>query len=155
MVILLDIDGVLVSAAPWRKVELLPDGFVKFDETASRNLATLIAKTSATIVLSTTHRVSYTNEQWVSILRTRGIFVESVSKINEARNLVEIRSRHIEVSEWVNKNGPSTDFIIIDDDTSLNQLPDNIKKRWVATAPLVGFNHKALATCLELMNVEE
>lgn len=47
VVILLDIDGVLVNTAPWQKVEILPDGFMKFDEVASRNLDTLLRRTAA------------------------------------------------------------------------------------------------------------
>ena len=42
MFVLLDIDGVLVTTPPWKSVELLSDGFMKFNETAVKNLNLLV-----------------------------------------------------------------------------------------------------------------
>ncbi|HEX8428070.1 HAD domain-containing protein [Hymenobacter sp.] len=83
MTILLDIDGVLVTTPMWRKVELHEDGFMMFNERAAKNLAHIINQTKSSITLTTTHRVTYSIEQWKILLQTRGIFPSYISKINE------------------------------------------------------------------------
>jgi hypothetical protein len=59
MTILLDIDGVLFTTPIWQQVEILKDGFMKFNENATDNLALLYHKTKANIVLTSTHRIKY------------------------------------------------------------------------------------------------
>jgi HAD domain in Swiss Army Knife RNA repair proteins len=59
MTILLDIDGVLVTTPSWRTTEILSDGFMKFNEAAVTNLRRLITETNADIILTTTHRITY------------------------------------------------------------------------------------------------
>lgn len=147
--ILLDIDGVLVNTAPWRKVEILPDGFMKFDEVASRNLDTLLRRTNARIILTTTHRIRYTNEQWEKLFKARGFVTNGVSKINDVDTIEQMATREKEILEWVKNAGETESYIIIDDDSALHGLPEHVKQRWVVTAPLKGFDNVALADALK------
>ncbi|RSK36330.1 HAD domain-containing protein [Hymenobacter metallilatus] len=83
MKILLDIDGVLVTTPIWRKAEVLADGFLKFDENASKNLADIISATNSSIVLTTTHRINFSLEQWYLLFEARGVVASNIVKINE------------------------------------------------------------------------
>src|SRR5687767_10967161 len=101
MTILLDIDGVLVTTPSWRSAEQLPDGFLKFNEKATKNLARIISETKASIVLTSTHRINYSIEEWKELLGSRGIYPSSLTKLNEKVALNEMDDRATEIREWV------------------------------------------------------
>lgn len=132
MKILLDFAGVMVTTPTWRPVEQLDNGFMRFNSTCSQNLAEILEKTQADIVLTTTHRIHYDNETWRELLHNRGITTNQVSKVNDAAKFTELGNRCEEVLEWV-ANHPNENFVIIDDDKLLRGLPDQLKAKWVAT----------------------
>ncbi len=151
MTILLDIDGVLVTTHAWRKVETMPDGFMKFDEEAANNLAALLKETNASIVLTTTHRISRSEEKWIALFKERGFVFKNLTKVNAATRIEQLEERYKEVKEWVETVGQNENYVIIDDDTSLHALPENIKSRWVATKPLIGFDKAAYQMALNIL----
>jgi hypothetical protein len=151
MRILLDIDGVLVTIPSWRTVELHTDGFMKFNERAAKNLARIVDQTKASIVLTTTHRINYSIDEWQTLLQTRGIYSAEILKINDAKDLSSMLSRAIEIQEWINKQNGSTDFVIIDDDLSINDLPASVKERLVLTKPMIGLDDEATNKVLEIL----
>jgi hypothetical protein len=132
MKVLLDFDGVMVTTPVWRPVEQLNDGFMRFNDTCAQNLAEILEKTQADIVLTTTHRIHYDDETWCALLRNRGITTNQVTKINGAAKFNELGNRCEEVLEWI-ANHPKENFVIIDDDKSLRELPDKLKAKWVET----------------------
>jgi hypothetical protein len=129
MIILLDIDGVLVTEPSWRKVENGPDGFMLFNKQSAENLAFILAETNAHVVLTTTHRISFDVEKWVEIFASRGINISTISKINNKRSLAEMQDRGTEIKAWVDENAHQQNYVIIDDDPSINNLPDSIKDK--------------------------
>ncbi len=143
MIILLDIDGVLVTTPAWRQVDLLPDGFMKFDDTAVENLAILLKETKASVVLTTTHRVNFTIAKWKELFKTRGLIIQEIAKLNDKTELSHLQGRGTEIKEWFAIEGKGKNFVIIDDDQSINELSEFIKNRWVQTKPLIGFNEEA------------
>jgi len=151
MIILLDIDGVLVTAPPWKSVELLADGFMKFNETATKNLNLLCQNRTIEIVLTSTHRISYTENVWKEIFALRGLHFDEISKVNDASTIENLTTRAIEVENWVAEYKPSAPYIILDDDISLHGLPQNIKQRWVCTKFLLGFDETVLKQALNLL----
>ncbi len=151
MIILLDIDGVLVTTPSWKPAELLADGFLKFNEKAASNLARIIAETNASVVLTTTHRISYPVEKWKELLQTRGINPASISKINEVTALCDMADRAIEIQEWVNKQVSGERFVIVDDDLSINGLPPSIKEKCVLTSPMIGLDEAAATKALDVL----
>jgi len=151
MIILLDIDGVLVTTPAWQQVELLPDGFMKFNERAVECLLTLFKATNASIVLSTTHRISFDIPTWQSIFKARGLPFEVISKLNDKTHISQLRSRGAEIEEWVNRVGHTENYVIIDDDRSVAALPQSITSRWVATSPLIGFDKYGLTKALQIL----
>ena len=151
MTILLDIDGALVTTPSWQKPELLPDGFSAFNEKATANLSALIQKTNASIVLTTSHRISYTPEEWKSIFKIRGIETNAITKINDRSSVSIMPTRLIEIEEWVAKYGNEDAYVIIDDDPSLQDLPAAVKNKWVVIKPMLGLDDEALATALHMI----
>jgi hypothetical protein len=151
MKILLDIDGVLVTTPSWRTVEQHEDGFMKFNETATRNLTALIMQTNAEIVLATTHRISYDVDKWIQIFKGREIPVTRLTKINEVNSIQEMKDRGSEIQEWVNHFGEGEQYIILDDDLSISKLPKRITDRWVKMKSLLGFDSESLDRAIKIL----
>lgn len=137
MKLFLDIDGVMVHANPHRVVDLEKDGFYKFNAYAVEILNKIIIDCDIEIILSTSHRFRFSIQKWKEIFQSRGICIENISIINIG--LEKGFSRKEEIEIWILENDLNIkDLIIIDDDKSLNNLPDNIKERLVLTSPYVG-----------------
>ena len=123
MVILLDLDGVLITTPAWRAVETEPDGFFKFNARATTNLAALLAATHAAVVLTTSHRLTYSLAQWTAFL----------------------------IAAWVAQPGAPANYVVLDDDLSLHGLPLAIKNRCVITKPLLGLDADAAQRALHIL----
>lgn len=134
MLVFLDIDGVMVSAKSWESPQLLSDGFHKFNDRAVRVLQSFISE-DTTVMLTTSHKSRYSVEEWKNIFSLRGIEVNNLGKLDDN---VSNKSRKEEILNWVNVNGVPNKFIILDDDKSLNSLPDFLKDRLVLTSATVG-----------------
>ncbi len=141
MTLLLDIDGVLETSPAWKTPRLLEDGFYQFNAEAQENLKAIITQFQPEIVLTTTHRVNYTIEEWRLIFQARGMNIAKISKINDASNNAELGKRNREIEAWFHKN-TGIDCLILDDDTSLYELPQVIKERWIRTDPLMGITRE-------------
>lgn len=151
MIILLDIDGVLVTTPVWQAVEQDVDGFLKFNEKAAKNLAKIVDETKAAIVLTTTHRINYSVNQWQEILQRRGIYPTSISKINDIAVLADMADRATEIKEWVDKQKSNECFVVIDDDLSINSLPFAIKEKCVLIKPMIGVDDEAALQILKIL----
>ncbi len=136
MKILLDIDGVMVTTPSWRSGEILSDGFSVFNPIAVSNLNRIITETNATIILTSSHKLNYSIEEWINIFNKRGVKISSIQRLET--NSLNIR-RIIEIINWFSSN-KNEKFVIIDDDTSLNDLTSYIKNRCVITKQLIGLS---------------
>ncbi len=148
MFILLDIDGVMLPAKSWQKPELLQDGFPVFASGAVQVLQEILTEAD-TIVLTTSHRSRFNVEQWKSIFRNRGI---EVSKLLCTDSNTQLRSRREEVIHWLVSRPSGENFIIIDDDKSLNDLPAAFKERLLLTSPMIGLNVQHMQSLRELLH---
>ena len=144
MQIFLDIDGVMVPAKCWKSPELLDDGFPAFSARAIKTLQRLISN-ETTIVLTTSHKSFFSIEVWKQIFRNRNINIERIEVLPAN---VENISRKEEITNWFNTHLISEPFVIIDDDRSLNDLPENLKENLIQTSPLIGLTEDHL----ELIN---
>jgi hypothetical protein len=140
MLIFLDIDGVMVPAKSWKSPELLNDGFAAFSSKATHVLEHLVSG-SNTIILTTSHKSNFNIEEWKNIFRNRGLNVENLKCLPANINNL---TRKEEIVSYFNINSIHEDFIIIDDDKSLNGLPDFLKKYFVETSPYIGLTEKHL-----------
>jgi hypothetical protein len=140
MLVFLDIDGVMVPAKGWKAPELLQDGFSMFSNKATSALRNLIAEDD-TIILTTSHKSNYTVDEWIDIFSTRGINIKNVECLPTNLNHL---SRKDEIMNWFSTNTPSEDFIIIDDDKSLNDLPSSLKEYLVQPFSHIGLTEELL-----------
>lgn len=143
MLIFLDIDGVMAPAKSWQRPDILEDGFVDFSSKAVSVLQDVLAQNAdTTIILTTSHKSRFSLSQWKIIFERRGLKVNKLESLNDNTNF---QSRKVEILNWFVSNDIHEDFIIIDDDKSLNDLPTFYKDRLILTSSLVGLNesHRA------------
>lgn len=140
MLLFLDIDGVMVPAKGWKSPEFLNDGFPAFSGKATFTLQRLVSE-DVSIILTTSHKANYSIEEWKSIFKNRGIQIE---KIKSLSGNVDNLSRKQEIVNWFNMNIIDEDFVIIDDDTSLNELPGFLKEHLILTSPYIGLTEEHL-----------
>lgn len=140
MLIFLDIDGVMVPAKGWKSPELLNDGFPEFSSKATIALQQLISEDD-TIMLTTSHKTNFSIEEWKSIFYNRGIKVDKIRCLPENVNHL---NRKDEILNWFKANQVDEKFIIIDDDASLNELPDYLKAHLVMPSPYIGLTEEYL-----------
>ena len=141
MLLFLDIDGVMVPAKGWKSPQILEDGFPAFSNKAASALQSLISE-NVIVMLTTSHKSKYSIEEWKNIFRIRGVNIEKMQSLpNNSGNI----SRKDEIVNWLSINNINENFAIIDDDKSLNGLPDSIKINLVQTSPYIGLTEEHVA----------
>ena len=146
MKILLDIDGVMVTTPSWKRLEILEDGFSSFNNNAALNLQKIITTTGATIMLTTSHKSNFSIPQWISIFQKRGILINTIDRLPENNHL----NRKEEILNWL-KNSTENNFIIIDDDKSLNDLPTKYKSKLILTGSLIGLDEEKCNAAINIL----
>lgn len=134
MYLFLDIDGVLVPAKSWSQPSMLDDGFYQFSAIATQVLKSVITK-ETTIVLTSTLRNRFSIDTWKKLFKTRGIEITSLL-ITPAND--EQLSRKDELLHWFQLNDIDSAFAIIDDDSSLHDLPEFLHNHLISPASTVG-----------------
>ena len=152
MLIYLDIDGVMVPASSWRKLEILEDGFPEFSLRATDALNKIIARTDADIILTTSHKHTFTLEGWMEIFKRRNIIVNNIRRLPENTSNL---TRKQELLEWFTPENNTEKFIIIDDDKSLNGLPEILKSKLVQTSGSVGLTDYLADEALKIIERTE
>jgi len=135
MLLYLDIDGVMVPATVWKRPKLLEDGFPEFNHKAVSALNKIISSLGADIVLTTSHKHRYSLSEWDKIFTRRNIYVNKIMRLPENTDHL---NRKDELTRWFSSRHVNDKFIIIDDDKSLNGLPENLKNRLIQTSGSVG-----------------
>jgi len=79
--------------------------------------------------------------EWKKIFRNREIYI---AKINALPDNVHHLSRKDEIMNWFFANRIVENFVIIDNDTSLNDLPNSLKKHLILTSPYIGLTEDHL-----------
>lgn len=140
MLLFLDIDGVMVPAKSWKSPDLHQDGFPMFSSNAIDTLKHIVSE-DCTVMLTTSHKSTYTIEQWKEIFNNRGIHINNLKSLPDN---VSSLSRKDEIMAWLSTNDIKEQFIIIDDDKSLNDLPNLLKKKLVQTYSHIGLTKEHL-----------
>lgn len=138
---MLDIDGVMIPAKPWQSYEIESDGFGMFNPKAVEGLNRIIgASTNPEILLSTSHKHSFTLDEWQSVFEKRGVQNVNISKL--PTNSLEI-SRIDELKSWISSRLDEP-FLILDDDKGLNEFSNEFKEKHVVlTSASVGLNRSS------------
>lgn len=147
MLILLDIDGVMVPATSWKRPEFENDGFPRFSKRAISSLQKIISETGADILLTTSHKSSYSISEWKKMFSTRGFNNLSIKRLNKNINHL---NRREEIMKWVSKESEDS-FVIIDDDKSLNNLPYYVKSKLVQPSATVGLNDELADSAIKIL----
>jgi len=147
MLILLDIDGVMIPANSWKRPEFENDGFPKFSRKATNSLQKIISETGAGILLTTSHKSNYYIDEWRKIFSNRGVKDAKIRKLNKNANYL---NRREEVMRWLEKTNEK-EFVIIDDDKTLNSLPPKIKARLVQPSSTVGLNEELADSAIRIL----
>lgn len=143
----MDIDGVMVPAKAWKAPELGIDGFPNFSKKAVSGLNKILSNTNASLLLTTSHKSKYSINTWKQIFADRGI----IAIIATLDNSGKFNSRKDEVLDWLQKHRDERNFVIIDDDKSLYDLPIEYKSSVVLTSPLVGLNEDTADKAIEIL----
>jgi HAD domain in Swiss Army Knife RNA repair proteins len=153
MLILLDIDGVMVPANSWKKPEFLDDGFQMFSTNAIIALQKIISETNATIVLTTSHKSKYNLNEWKNIFKKRNIKTKKIERLPE--NL-DYLNRKEEIIRWYDsRTNIFEEFIIIDDEKSLNGLPKFLKNKLIQTNASLGLTNELADYALRILKEEK
>lgn len=148
MLIFLDIDGVMVPAKSWASPVILEDGFPEFSAKATNALRNLVSE-DVTIMLTTSHKWRYSIDAWKVLFAKRGIFLHKLDRLDDN---VSHLNRKDEIMQWIGAHHYHEDFVIIDDDSSLNDLPDFLKKHLILTSPIIGLTENHLDTVRSMIN---
>ena len=152
MLIFLDIDGVMAPAKSWQRPDILEDGFVDFSSKAVTVLQDILTQNpNSTIILTTSHKSRFSLSQWKIIFERRGL---NVNKLESLNDYTDFQSRKVEILNWFDSNDIHEDFIIIDDDKSLNDLPTFYKDRLILTSSLVGLNESHWADIQDIVSTQ-
>ncbi|RKO71245.1 hypothetical protein D7322_13940 [Sphingobacterium puteale] len=154
MIFFLDIDGVMVHANPHRSVEQATDGFYIFSSTAVETFNTIFIAEEDQIILSSSHRFRYTIAKWKKMFFDRDIRIGSLTLLDDVNQHLNHRfTRKDQVlSQIARQNILPEQMIIIDDDKSLNELPQAFKSRLVLTSSYIGLNEMDLPKLKTILN---
>ncbi len=151
MLMFLDIDGVMVPAKSWKVPELLNDGFPRFSDRAVSALQSCISE-DTTVMLTTSHKTKYSMDTWKDIFQKRGL---QINKLQSLGGNTSNLSRREEIVNWMDSNQINEEFVIIDDDSSLNDLPQSLKENLVLTSSYIGLTEKHLPAIRAILSHEE
>lgn len=142
MLIFLDIDGVMVPAKNWKQPEMLEDGFPAFSQAAVAAANTFMSEDDEVVLISS-HRDAYSIEAWKQLFAIRGLKINKLTKLPPYN---PSQRRLGELLNYIEENAISDDFIIIDDDKSLNDLPAYLKKHLIQPYAHIGLTAEHAAS---------
>jgi hypothetical protein len=146
--LILDIDGVLITTPPWKQDGIHSDGYSEFNETNVANLNQLLSKIeNVEIWLSSTRRLKKTLAEFNEIFINRKI-EKQLSGFLPIED--EIQKRVTEINNFLDRNKTNR-ILIIDDDSTLESLTEERKKYWIKTDLLLGFNNEKLNEALSIV----
>lgn len=148
--LILDLDGVIITTSPWRADEIAADGYSEFNAKCVQNLNSLLQEYEFEIWLSSTRRMVKTIDEFNIIFQNRNV-ANTISGFLPV--YAECNSRKEEVEKFVLDN-ELTDYLILDDDKSLNSLLPNMKQNLVSTELLQGFTTERLEYALSILKKE-
>lgn len=143
--LILDLDGVLITTPMWKADEIDSDGYSKFNEDCVTNLNKFLSDYDFEIWLSSTRRTVKSLVEFNQIFENRNI-KRPISGL--LPKYPECKSRKDEIARFI-KESRISDFLIIDDDKSLNELDEIHKEKLILTELHKGFDMEKLELAIE------
>lgn len=149
--IFLDIDGVLNNDNWWKRnnsagtpVRLVIDDTVDFDKDSMKVLNTIIEKTGAKVVISSSWRNYYPLEVLKKVLKDNGFVGEIIGKT--PKSVPHPNRRGNQIQRWIHDNNFEGKFIILDDNADMEHLlPKLVQTSWAN-----GLREEHIEKCLKL-----
>ena len=132
-IILLDLDGVLITTPNWKPDKMHEDGYSDFNPICVDNLNRLLKQTKFDIVLSSTSRRGVEIDQMNEYFKARGLIKPIVAYVP----LYEGKLSRLQEIELFLKEHEPMNYFIIDDDKSLLGGSDEIQSSWIQTYPIL------------------
>lgn len=145
--LILDLDGVLITTPSWKADEIDSDGYSKFNKNCVDNLNKLLSQSNFEIWLSSTRRTVKTLLEFNQIFKNRNIENEIKGFLPEYQ---DCKNRKDEITRFIEEYKIS-DFLIVDDDKSLNGLDENYKENLVLTELQKGFDEEKVSLAIEII----
>lgn len=145
--LILDLDGVLITTPPWKSDQIHADGYSEFDISCVENLNKLLLQTKFDIWLSSTRRTVKTITEFNLIFKNRKIRNKIIGFLPQYSTS---RSRKEEIEQFITDKNV-LNYLIIDDDKSLNGLDKKMKKYLVLTELTKGFNSEKLQEAKKIL----
>jgi hypothetical protein len=142
---IIDLDGVLIKTPSSKSDAINEDGYSDFDGTSVENFNRLIEKINVELWLTSSRRAHKTLSEFNEIFKNRKI-------LKELKGFIPIGSHGLDRLTEINAfldHEPIKNFLIIDDDNSLQGLDSERKKYWVKTNRLIGFDKERLLDALD------
>jgi hypothetical protein len=145
LILILDLDGVLITTPPWKADSIGVDGYSDFNKNCVAQLNKLLSIHHFEIWLSSSRRKGQSLAFLNTIFSNRGILtpITGFLPIHSDK-----KDRKEEVEFFLQENQVSN-FLILDDDKSLNDLEEALKSKLVLTSYLKGFNEEKLKEALD------
>jgi hypothetical protein len=150
IILLLDLDGVLITTPPWKADKMDSDGYSSFNNSCVDNMNKLLKTSSFEIWLSSSRRKHKSLEEFNTIFSNRGI-MQSIHgflpKYEYCKNRKEELEQFLSEREIVN-------YLIIDDDKSLHSLDNKFDGKVIHTLLQTGFNEEKLNEALKMLLIK-
>ncbi len=147
LLIILDLDGVLITTPPWKKTELSEDGYSAFNPSCVENLNSLLQLIETDIWLISSRRRTKSLEEFNIIFNSRQIITPITGFVPIYK---DCSTRKEEVERFV-KEIKYDKILIIDDDKTLNGLDKNLKDRLIHTELIKGFDDEKLDLAISML----
>lgn len=137
-IIILDLDGVLITTVPWESDKMHEDGYSDFNPICVKNLNRILKDTGYDIVLSSARRKEVNRLVMNGYFKNRGVdklikeYVPNYDVEGEKR-----LNRREEIEKFLDEHKPKN-YLIIDDDKSLSDASEEIKDNWIQTYLMTG-----------------
>ena len=115
-------------------------------QTTRNSIRAIVISQNTQIILTTSHRFRFTIQEWKSIFRNRGVEVVSIEKLPESDSYNTNRKE--DILRWLAQRPSIDNYIILDDDKSLNDLPSEVKNKLILTQSTVGLTEADVSSFL-------
>lgn len=146
-ILVLDLDGVLITNPSWRADKADTDGYSCFNMQAVQNLNKLLSLFEFDIWLSSTRRKTRSLSEFNTIFKNRQIQQKIVGFLPVYS---ECKNRKEEIEKFILEKR-ITYFLILDDDKTLRMVNNKIKHAVVYTELMKGFDDEKLKEALIIM----
>ena len=126
-IIFLDVDGVLNHKECWKHRPALSHPSIVFGKECVEQLNRIIKETNAKLVISSTWRLYKDHYDALVNEEISGIKGEFIGETPDLLpDITRETSRGLEIKEWLKEFGEPCKFIILDDDSDMDDLIDHL-----------------------------